>query len=129
MALAEQHQPEPLRRSGKLAATVGARIRVIRKQRGLTLLELARRCGTTPQTTQRLESANMTLSLDWLELIADALGVEPHQLFCDDALGKANAAALQAQMELAALRNAIRMLCQMVDETVPGREMSDAPVR
>jgi transcriptional regulator with XRE-family HTH domain len=59
------------------------RIRDLRKRRGLTLKELADRIGTTPQTVQRLETANMTVSTDWLERISDALGVRPVDLLED----------------------------------------------
>ncbi len=56
------------------------RIREFRKLRGLTLKELAEKIDTTPQTVQRLETANMTVSTDWLEKIASALGVEAADL-------------------------------------------------
>jgi transcriptional regulator with XRE-family HTH domain len=56
------------------------RIREFRKLRGLTLKELADKISTTPQTVQRLETANMTVSTDWLEKIARALLVEPADL-------------------------------------------------
>jgi transcriptional regulator with XRE-family HTH domain len=56
------------------------RIREFRKLRGMTLKELAEKIGTTPQTVQRLETANMTVSTDWLEKIARALLVEPADL-------------------------------------------------
>lgn len=55
-------------------------IRQIRKRRGMTLRELAARVGTTPQTIQRLETAHMTVSTDWLERIATALDVRPIDL-------------------------------------------------
>ena len=56
------------------------RIREFRKLRGMTLKELADKIKTTPQTVQRLETANMTVSTDWLEKIARALLVEPADL-------------------------------------------------
>ena len=56
------------------------RIREFRKRRGLTLQELANRIGTTPQTVQRLETAHMTVSTDWLERFAAAFEVHPAQL-------------------------------------------------
>ncbi|MDX2265330.1 MAG: helix-turn-helix transcriptional regulator [Hyphomicrobiales bacterium] len=56
------------------------RIRELRKARDMTLKELADKIGTTPQTVQRLETANMTLSIAWLEKIAAALNVEPADL-------------------------------------------------
>lgn len=62
------------------------RIREIRRRRGLTLQALAEKVGTTPQTIQRLETNNMTVSVDWLLRIADALDLSaadlleaPHQ--------------------------------------------------
>lgn len=66
-----------------LARLVGARIKLARRDRGLTLLQLAQLCGTTAQTVQRLEAANMTMSLDWLERICDALKLDPATLFAD----------------------------------------------
>lgn len=56
------------------------RIREFRKLRGMTLKELADKINTTPQTVQRLETANMTVSTDWLEKIARALLIEPADL-------------------------------------------------
>jgi transcriptional regulator with XRE-family HTH domain len=56
------------------------RIRQFRRQRQWTLQALAERVGTTPQTVQRLETANMTVSMDWLEKFADAFGVHPADL-------------------------------------------------
>lgn len=56
------------------------RIRELRKLRGFTLKQLAEKVGTTPQTIQRLETANMTVSTNWLQKIAGALRVEPTDL-------------------------------------------------
>lgn len=56
---------------------VQSRIREIRKENGLTLQEVAARAGTTAQTIGRLETGMRTLSLNWVNRIAEALGVEP----------------------------------------------------
>ena len=58
------------------------RIRDIRKQKGMTLADLAEACDppTTPQTVGRLETGMRNLSLKWMERIAAALGVEPEML-------------------------------------------------
>ncbi len=56
------------------------RIREYRKLRRMTLQELADKIGTTPQTVQRLETANMTVSTDWLQRFADVFGVHPADL-------------------------------------------------
>ncbi len=58
------------------------RIRDIRKQKGLTLADVAERCSppTTAQTIGRLETGMRQLSLTWMNRIAAALEVEPELL-------------------------------------------------
>lgn len=60
------------------------RIREYRKRHGLTLQQLADKVGTTPQTVQRLETANMTVSMDWLGRFAEALGVRVADLIAEE---------------------------------------------
>lgn len=57
-------------------------IREIRRAKGLTLADVAARCDppTTPQTVGRLETGTRTVSVDWLNRIAAALGVEASDL-------------------------------------------------
>ncbi len=54
------------------------RIREVRKGKGLTLADVADRCKppTTPQTIGRLETGTRTVSVEWLNRIAAALGVD-----------------------------------------------------
>lgn len=58
------------------------RIRDIRKQKAMTLAEVAAACDppTTAQTIGRLETGMRNLSLVWMNRIAAALGVEPELL-------------------------------------------------
>ena len=58
------------------------RIRDIRRQKQLTLADVAERCSppTTAQTIGRLETGMRNLSLVWMNKIATALGVEPELL-------------------------------------------------
>ena len=58
------------------------RIRDVRKQKGMTLAEVAAACDppTTAQTIGRLETGMRNLSLGWMNKIAVALGVEPEML-------------------------------------------------
>jgi len=55
-----------------------SRIREVRKAKSMTLEQVALRCDppTTAQTIGRLETGTRTLSVDWLNRIADALGVD-----------------------------------------------------
>jgi transcriptional regulator with XRE-family HTH domain len=84
-----------------LALMLGANIRARRKAKGMTLVEMGRAIGTTPQTAQRLETANMTMSIEWLEKIAAALGVDPSDLFDPDE-------SLEAKTTLAGKRRHLR---------------------
>jgi len=58
------------------------RIREVRRARGMTLNDVARACdpATTPQTIGRLETGTRTVSVDWLNRIAKALGVDAADL-------------------------------------------------
>ncbi len=58
------------------------RIREVRRAKGLTLQEVADRCSppTTPQTIGRLETGTRTVSVGWLNRIAEALEVEATDL-------------------------------------------------
>ena len=58
------------------------RIRDIRRQKGLTLADVAARCAppTTAQTIGRLETGMRSLSLGWMNRIAAALEVDPQLL-------------------------------------------------
>ncbi|HWU02893.1 MAG TPA: helix-turn-helix transcriptional regulator [Novosphingobium sp.] len=58
------------------------RIRDIRRQKGMTLADVASRCvpATTAQTIGRLETGTRNLSLTWMNRIAAALDVDPELL-------------------------------------------------
>ena len=58
------------------------RIREVRKAKGLTLEQVAALCQppTTAQTIGRLETGTRTVSVNWLNRIADALGVGSSEL-------------------------------------------------
>lgn len=58
------------------------RIREVRRAKGLTLDDVARRCepATTAQTIGRLETGTRTVSVGWLNRIAAALGVNAADL-------------------------------------------------
>lgn len=62
------------------------KIREVRRARGMTLDEVAQACRppTTPQTIGRLETGTRTVSLVWLNRIADALGVDASDLVESD---------------------------------------------
>ena len=61
--------------------TLGDRIRTARKFRGMTLEELAERCGTIRQTIFKYEKGVVTnLPLNRVEQLAEALDVSPGYL-------------------------------------------------
>jgi transcriptional regulator with XRE-family HTH domain len=61
------------------------RIREVRRARGMTLGDVAQACDppTTPQTIGRLETGTRTVSIGWLNRIAEALGVDAANLVED----------------------------------------------
>ena len=63
------------------------RIREIRKAKGLTLAQLAAACDppTTAQTVGRLETGMRTLSINWMDRLGAALGVDPETLVRSEA--------------------------------------------
>ena len=65
------------------------RIRDIRKQKNMTLADLAEACDppTTAQTIGRLETGMRNLSIKWMDRIADALGVDPETLVRSEKAG------------------------------------------
>ncbi|MEH6724359.1 MAG: helix-turn-helix transcriptional regulator, partial [Qipengyuania sp.] len=75
------------------------RIRDIRKQKGLTLADLAEACSppTTPQTVGRLETGMRNLSLKWMERIAAALEVDPEMLVRSEKAGHPQVVATLAK--------------------------------
>src|SRR3954470_16098771 len=58
------------------------RIREVRRARGMTLDDVAKKCEpqTTAQTIGRLETGTRTVSVGWLNRIAKALGVDAEDL-------------------------------------------------
>lgn len=65
------------------------RLRHFRTRRGLTQGDLARRLDTTAATISRLETADMTVSTDWLEKFASALDVAVSDLIATPEEGAA----------------------------------------
>ena len=66
------------------------RIRDIRKQKSMTLAEVAAACRppTTAQTIGRLETGMRNLSLGWMNRIGAALGVDPELLVKGEEAGQ-----------------------------------------
>lgn len=71
------------------------RIREVRKAKRMTLEDVARACAppTTPQTIGRLETGTRTVSIGWLNRIADALGVAAADLVDHPARSELNVLA------------------------------------
>ena len=71
-------------------------IREVRRAKGLTLLDVARRCDppTTAQTIGRLETGTRTVSVGWLNRIARALEVESADLVRTPGKAELNVVAL-----------------------------------
>jgi transcriptional regulator with XRE-family HTH domain len=69
-----------------LEGRIAANIARLRTKKGWSRPELGKRCQ--PQTSgsqiERLEKQQRNITIDWVERIAKALGVDPAQLFFED---------------------------------------------
>jgi transcriptional regulator with XRE-family HTH domain len=64
-----------------LAVLIPQRLRNWRKAQGKTLVDVAARMNTTPQTAQRLETGNMPITLNWLDRMCRAYEIDQRSLF------------------------------------------------
>lgn len=62
------------------------RIGVLRRERGLSLADLAKAAGTTKAQIQKLERGDRRLSLEWMERLAGALQVKASDLLPESAV-------------------------------------------
>jgi transcriptional regulator with XRE-family HTH domain len=94
------------------------RIREVRRARGMTLDDVARRCEppTTPQTIGRLETGTRTVSVGWLNRIAKALGVEAQDLVQGGETAELKVAAVLGPGGATAPRRAAIVVPPRVDE-------------
>lgn len=60
--------------------TVGALLRDIRKRREMTLEQLSERTGISVSSLSRIENTQLGLTIEKVEILADALGVAPEDL-------------------------------------------------
>jgi transcriptional regulator with XRE-family HTH domain len=95
------------------------RIREVRRARGMTLDDVARRCDppTTPQTIGRLETGTRTVSVGWLNRIAQALGVEAQDLVEGGETAELKVVALLGPGGAAAPRRTAIVVPPRVDES------------
>lgn len=98
------------------------RIRDIRRQKGMTLADVALACDppTTAQTIGRLETGMRNLSLVWMNRIGAALGVEPETLLRSEGAEPARMVATLGPKGAEALKKPI-------DAVLPSDLTADAP--
>lgn len=94
------------------------RIREVRRARGMTLDDVARACrpATTPQTIGRLETGTRTVSVGWLNRIAEALGVEAQDLVAGGDAAELKVAAITGQGGATAPRKTSIVVPPRVDD-------------
>ena len=72
------------KRSGPMPSHIPANLRRIRKSRGLTQKGLAARLGISPQVICHWERGVRTPKIQSVHRLADALGVDPAELYNDE---------------------------------------------
>lgn len=114
--LTYNHVDASLLRSSNLAVRIPAILRKLRQQKGLKLSDIAKLCETTPQSIQRLETGGMSMSLEWLDKICKALGVEDMEIF-----QVTRAEEMQAEAEKRARERVVGDLRAYADRLEEGR--------
>lgn len=66
--------------SGDICVRLGIRIRELRKAKGWTQFELAEKMGSDRSYIAEVETGTIEICLRNLEIVAQTLGLEPHQL-------------------------------------------------
>lgn len=95
------------RKSGSLDTAVGARIRMLRVNRGISQAVLAERIGVTSQQLQRFERGASRVGVSRLARIASVLEVSVSAFFES---AKAGSAGLKSPVQLLADRDALKVL-------------------
>ena len=104
------------RKSGPLDAMVGARIRVLRVNRGMSQTMLAERIGVTFQQVQKYERGANRVGASRLSQIASVLGVSVGELFESS---RAGFPGLNSPVRLLAEPGALRVLEAYARTTSP----------
>jgi transcriptional regulator with XRE-family HTH domain len=104
------------RKSGPLDAMVGARISLLRANRGISQTMLAERIGVTFQQMQRYERGANRIGASRLSLIASVLGVSVGELFESP---RAESPGLNSPGRLLAEPGALRVLKAYARTTSP----------
>jgi transcriptional regulator with XRE-family HTH domain len=117
--MSEVMEPEqPLSRS--LQEEMAAKLRRERKSRGMTLQDIAKKIGTTPQTVQRLETASMTLSTLWVDKLCAALEMDPRLLFSEKPQFNRRE-AIEAMASIDVIMDDLKHLRERLGRLVKGR--------
>jgi transcriptional regulator with XRE-family HTH domain len=104
------------RKCGPLDAMVGARIRMFRVNRGMSLTVLAERIGVTFQQVQKYERGTNRVGASRLSQIASVLGVSVCELF---ETSEAGSPSLNSPVRLLAEPGALRVLKAYARTTNP----------
>lgn len=106
---------------------IKSRITELRKAKGLTLQQLADLCETTHATISRLECGKQSVTLDWLETIANALEVDPAAIIASkgDISVSVTPSAVKIDATLRTTKDADWLIARITD--LKATLMTDAP--
>jgi transcriptional regulator with XRE-family HTH domain len=105
-----------MKKSGPLDVMVGARMRMLRVNRGMSQATLAKQIGVTFQQIQKYERGTNRVGASRLSLVASALGVSVGEFFESSAAGSSG---LSSPMRLLAQPGALRVLTAYARTTNP----------
>jgi transcriptional regulator with XRE-family HTH domain len=106
--LRESKKTKGHRNSPAVAVQVGTNVRRLRLAQGLTSGELARSAGISAAMLSRLESGDVSPSLETLAALADALGIAMASLLKEDAAQQSDAQLVRKGEGLEVVRRGTR---------------------
>jgi len=80
----DQQTPAPLRQPSDRRVRLGERLRHLRRERDLTLQDVAKRSGLAVSTVSKVERGLMAPTYDRFSQLAEGLGVDIAELFSED---------------------------------------------
>lgn len=110
-------------------ASVGGRLRALRKEKRLTLKDLSERSGVALSTLSKMELGQVSASYEKLGLVARGLGVEIARLFQPAADARAHKAAprvVRSVIDEAPRYDAENYDLRMLATAFPGKRMTPA---
>lgn len=98
-----------------LIKSISATVRYLRKQKGISQVKLAEISGVHEKTVMSVESGKHSITIDVLEKIAKAFGLEAYELLLPAKTTINTKMQLDAKQELLNIQNSLNRLIETIE--------------